>query len=225
MKSIISLILFVCLLSSCGKTIFNATFEPDPLNGVPNTNQQTGTIHFNHSDTLVLVRRIPGLPNNKWVDITRRTSQTSITSLQCKVDTMRGAKSYHFSTFLYIPTGAGLASISFETFNQAESQLQGFLHIDFTTDNKIRLNDDDSKKFGSFTRDRPFILAVGFDTRTANPVATISISGAGASGTSTQPLLNIGAISDYHLFGQVRLWMGWPQTGHFYADNIVVSYN
>ena len=215
--------LLICsvLITSCGKTIFYATVDNEPIGGFPNTNQKVGTVKFSVHDS-VRIAKITGLPG-KWIKLGRSFPESDVVSLQCKVDTMRGDKAYQFSTYLFLDNQSPTSSISFEAFNQPMSELQGFLHIDLLPDNKLRVNDDANKTFGSFPRNQPFILSVSFNTITNNPTAHISLSGAGASGTFDTPLLNFGP-SNYHRFGQVRFWMGWPHIGKFNATNILVKY-
>lgn len=123
---------------------------------------------------------------------------------------------------MFMPSGSGIATIQFETFTNPISSLQGFLHLDFTEDNHIRIDDNEGTKFGSFPRDQPFIVQVSLNINATASTAHIVLSGAGASGerdyTVIPPFQNMS-----RQFGAVRLWQGFPHTGMFDATNITVT--
>jgi hypothetical protein len=97
-----------------------------------------------------------------------------------------------------------------------------FLHLDFTQDNKVRINDNDATKFGSFPRDQPFDVAVNFNTSASPPTAHIGLIGPGTSGSTDY---TIAAPSSFvQQFGAVRVWMGFPWTGHFDSADLVVTH-
>jgi hypothetical protein len=144
-------------------------------------------------------------------------------ALQGNVSQFRGNGTYVFSTYLYIPTGAGLASIQFEPFGEAASNYgRGFLHLDFMQDNRVRIDDNSSTTFGTFPRDQVFLVQVTLNINASSPNAHIILSGAGASGTADRNVFPPWRPWAQQ-FGAVRLWMGFPQTGSFSATNILVT--
>ena len=71
-----------------------------------------------------------------------------------------------------------MASISFET-----TTAQEFLHIDFMTNNTVRIDDDDATEFGSFPRDQVFLVQVTLNISAAQSTVQVVLSGGVASGT------------------------------------------
>ena len=157
------------------------------------------------------------------MQITRPDGQppAPIAGLQGNFSQFRDDGVYTFTATLFMPSGSGLATIQFEPFNQPVSNLTNFLHIDFTQDNHVRIDDNDGTKFGSFPRDQPFIVQVTLNIN-ASPTAHIVLSGAGASGQADYSILS--ALRPLaRQFGAIRIWMGFPWTGRFQATNIVVK--
>jgi len=165
----------------------------------------------------------PVSPSGKWIRISRPDDPIHIVAFQGNLTHFRGDGTYVFSTFLYIPSGSGLASIQFEPFGQPVSDYgDGFLHLDFTQDNRVRIDDDAGTTFGTFPRDQVFIVQVTLNINASSPSAHIVLSGAGASGEADRnviPPLRPKASQ----FGAVRIWMGFPWTGSFEATNVVVT--
>jgi hypothetical protein len=123
---------------------------------------------------------------------------------------------------MFIPSGSGVASIQFETFTNPVSSLQAFLHLDFTQGNQVRIDDNEGSKFGSFTRDQPFIVQVTLNINASASTARIVLGGVGASGERDYTIISpLQSLS--RQFGAVRVWQGFPHTGAFDATNIVVT--
>lgn len=135
---------------------------------------------------------------------------------------MGGEGEYTFTASLFMPSDAGIATIQFEPFTNGPTDLSGFLHLDFTPENQIRIDDNDNTKFGSFPRDQPFIVQVKLDIKPVGSTAHIILSGADASGerdhTILAPFQNMS-----QQFGAIRVWQGFPHTGAFDATLISVT--
>jgi hypothetical protein len=212
----------IALGGCASKTLFQSNFDPTLVGQPPAQAQAVGTAHADGPAGSVVVIDAPVAPSGKWVQITRANAQAGVAGLQGNFSEFRGAGSYTFSTDLYIPAGSGLATVQFEAFGQPVGQPLGFLHLDFTQDNRVRIDDIESTSFGSFQRDQPFILQVTLNINASAPTAHVVLAGAGASGVADyaiQPALRLLAQQ----FGAVRLWMGFPWTGHFDATTIVVT--
>jgi hypothetical protein len=146
-----------------------------------------------------------------------------VSGVQCNFSKFIGDGKYTFSSLMYIPAGSGLVTIQFEAFGQPVGTLTNFLHIDFTQDNKVRIDDNDDTKFGSFQRDQAFLVQVTLDINATQPKVNIALGGQGASGSADYVIQSqFGNL--VHQFGAVRLWMGFPWTGSFDANNIVVTH-
>jgi hypothetical protein len=125
------------------------------------------------------------------VQITRPDGQlpAPVAGLQGNFSQFRDGGVYTFSANLFMPSGSRLATIQFEPFNQPVGTLTSFLHIDFTQDNRVRIDDNDATKFGSFTRDQPFIVQVTLNINTSAPTLHIVLAGATASGQTDYSIL------------------------------------
>jgi len=217
-----SLVILMLLSGCASETLFRSNFDPVAVGQPPSHAQAVGTANIDGPPGSVLVVAPPVSPSGKWVEITRRNDPSAIAALQGNFVQFRGAGTYTFSTILYIPSGSGIATIQAETFGQAVTNYSGFLHIDFTQDNHVRIDDKPETVFGTFPRDQPFIVEVTLDINPSSPTAHIVLSGAGASGQADYTI--IPALRPMALqFGAVRVWMGFPWTGRFDATDIVVT--
>lgn len=211
------------LLTGCaGETLFQSNFDATPINQPPAHTQQVGTANIDGPAGSVIVVSPPVTPSGKWVQISRPSADSGVAGFQGNFSAFRGDGQYNFSTTVFMPTGAGIATIQFERFGQPPSTLTSFLHIDFMPDNRVRIDDDESTKFGTFPRGQPFIAQVTLNINGSSPNAHIVLGGAGASGTADRNI-----VPAFHgmarQFGAVRLWMGFPHTGAFDATNVVVT--
>ena len=211
------------LLTGCAsETLFQSNFDPTTLNQPPAHVQQVGTANIDGPVGSVVVVKIPTTPSNKWVEISRAGAGSPVAGLQGNFSQFRGTGQYTFSTILYIPSGSGIATIQFEPFNQPIGSLTSFLHLDFTQDNRVRIDDGEGPTFGSFPRDQAFIVQVTLNINASSPTAHIVLSGAGASGQEDYKIIPA-FFSLAQQFGAIRIWMGFPWTGQFDATNIVVT--
>lgn len=213
-----SLVVLLLLTSSCGETLFRSNFDQTPDDQPPATAQGVGTAAIQGR---VLVVKPPVTPSGKWVEISRPNADTNVAAFQGNLSASRGDGEYTFTTTVFMPSGSGVATIQFERFGQPIGDFGGFLHLDLLPDNTVRIDDQDSTKFGEFLRNQPFIVQVTLDID-PTPTAHIVLSGAGAKGTADHviapPFRGMA-----RQFGAVRLFMGFPHTGHFDATNIVVK--
>jgi hypothetical protein len=218
-----SLLAALTLLTGCAReTLFQSNFDPTLINQPPSHVQQVGTANIHGPTGSVIVVVPPVTPSGKWVQVSRLNADAPVAGLQGNFSQFRGDGDYTFSTVLFIPSGSGLATIQFEPFNQPVGTLTSFLHIDFTQDNRVRIDDKDATKFGFFPRNQPFIVQVTLNINASAATARIVLSGTGASGQADYnitPALRPMARQ----FGAVRMWMGFPWTGSFDATNIVVT--
>jgi hypothetical protein len=213
------------LFSSCAsETIFKSNFDATPIGQSPAHVQPVGTINIDGPAGGVVVITSPVITGGKWVKITRSPGQQSVTGMQCNTSKLIGNGEYNFSSVLYIPEGSGLVTIQFEPFGQPTGTLTNFLHIDFTEDNRVRIDDNDGTKFGNFTRSKAFMVQVTLKINATGPsTAHIALGGDGAAGVADYTLLPA-FLNLAHQFGAVRLWMGFPWTGSFDASTIVVTH-
>lgn len=210
------------LLTGCAKeTLFSSDFDQTPVGQPPATVQAVGTASLDGPPGSILVIAPPVSPSGKWVQISRPNGP-ALAGFQGKFSQFRGDSVYTFSATMFIPSGSGVASIQFETFTNPVSSLQAFLHLDFTQGNQVRIDDNEGSKFGSFTRDQPFIVQVTLNINASASTARIVLGGVGASGERDYTIISpLQSLS--RQFGAVRVWQGFPHTGAFDATNIVVT--
>ena len=226
-------VLFLCPLlalttaGSCNnaETLFQSNFDPTEVGFTPAPAQAVGTAQVDGPvGSVVVVTQPPDAPAGKWVRLSRADASSPRTALQCKLSQARGNGTYVFSTTMFIPSGSGVVSIQFERHTQAASDYTAFMHVDFLTDNRVRIDDDASSAFGTFPRDKLFIVQVTLNINDTTPSARIALGGDGASGEATRDVAPPFRLMARE-FGAVRLWMGSNSVGSFQATNIIVKRN
>ena len=208
------------LVSGCAsETIFRSNFDSTPIGQPPSITQSVGTAHVFGGGVTVIAA--PVAPSGKWIQISRPNNPNVITGMQGKM-TKSGDGVYTFSATMFMPTGAQVATIQFESSGNGPEDVSAFLHLDLMPDNTVRIDDDDSTKFGSFQRDQPFIVQVTLKIGAPSSTAHIVLAGATASGVKDTTI--IGGLQPLSReFGAIRIWQGFPHVGAFDATNISVT--
>jgi hypothetical protein len=171
------IVIALTVLVGC-EYLFQSNFDSTPVGQPPAAVQATGTANVFGPAGIVVVVGAPGQTSGKWLQVSRASlsdNQAPIAGMQGVLSAGRGPGQYSFICALFMPTGSGLAMLQFEPASPPPntSFLYSFLHLDFTQDNKVRINDDDATKFGTFPRDQPFDVAVSLDTAATPPTAHI----------------------------------------------------
>jgi len=209
------------LLTSCTtETLLNATFDAEPIGGPPASSQPTGTVAtLPGAGSVTVVASPVASDTGHWVRIAHPSAPSPETSMKCSLSSFGGDGQYTVAASLFIPSGAGLATLQFEAFAQPVDSFLNFLHLDFMTDNTVRI-DDGPTSFGSFQRDQLFSIVISLTIGASGASATISLFGA-ASGSLTvnvdPSLLNVA-----RQFGALRFWMGFQWTGFFDVTDVTV---
>jgi hypothetical protein len=213
--------LALATLSGCAsETLFQSNFDATSVGQPPASAQQVGTAAIDAPAESVIVVAPPVQPSGHWLQVSR-PSGPAVSSFQGKLIRMPGQGTYTFSATMFMPTNSQTATVQFEPFINSPSDLSGFLHLDFTPQNNVRIDDIESTRFGQFPRDQPFIVQVTLTIGTTS-TARIILSGADASGDTTYTLPAF-FNNRAQQFGAVRVWQGIPHTGAFDVTNIVVS--
>ena len=206
------------LLAGCSdETLFQSNFDATAVDQPPAATQAIGTAAVEGPTGSVLVVAAPDALNGKWLRLQRPNADTGFPAFQGILSKVGNEGRYTFSTIMFMPTGADTTTIQFEQLTPPQS----FVHLDFMPENNVRIDDNEATRFATFPRDQPFIVQVTLDT-TATPNVHVVLSGAGASGTADytiQPSLQGYARQ----FGAIRLWIGFPHIGEFYATTMVVT--
>ncbi len=205
--------------------LFRSDFNSSTAGEPPLAAQQTGTVTVGGNAVI-------GYPlgeGSNWVRLERaKFDPENLPALNCMLLSSQGEGAYKFSSALFISSGSSggsgfpaFASISFE--DSTFSDLDGFLHLDFTEDNRVRIDDDDSTDFGTFPRDKVFSVQVILNIN-ASPSVHIELSGNGASGEAYHDVSQFGLhlVRDFG-FGGVTFWIGIQALGTFYTANVLVT--
>lgn len=215
------LALLLSLVACNSTTVLLANFNAEPLNAPPAANQPTGTVEF--SDGAGSVRVVaspdPGVTNN-LLRIAHPTQPAPETVMRAQFDTFHGTGRYGLLASVFIPSGTGAVTLDLESFNGSINSAAQFLHLDFMPENNVRLNDDNANRFGTFPRNRTFVVSIQVDTTVSPFKATITLLGAGGAASGSKDV-TLPAIANQ--FGAVRFWMGFQWTGQFFVDDIVVT--
>jgi hypothetical protein len=219
------LALAVTALSGC-EALFQSNFDATLAGQPPAQVQATGTASVFGPPGSVVVVGAPGQTSGKWLQVSRASlpeNRAPIAGMVGMLVAVRGPGQYSFIGTMFLPKGSGYATLSFEPAVQPQpSGLESFLHLDFTTHNQVRIDDNDATAFGSFTRDQPFKVVVDLNTAGSPPTAHIALFGTGASGSKDYAIRAPAQIVNQ--FGAIRVWMGYPWIGHFDATGLLVTH-
>lgn len=212
-------LLVVTLLAGCAsETLFRSNFDTTPTETTPTT-ADIGTVK---TSGLVTVVAPPVLPSGRWVQMDRPDPDKAPAQFQGNLKAVRGDGRYTFSATVFMPSStAGVATIQFERQNEDLNSITNFLHLDFMPNNRVRIDDLAATEFGTFPRNKPFIVQVTLRIG-ATSTAHVVLSGDGASGTKDHTILPPN-IPLSHQFGAVRLGMQFPHIGKMLATNIAVT--
>jgi len=202
-------------------TVLSAKFDAEAIGAPPAVMQNVGTVRFVRGAGSVTVQPSPvdGSTTNKWARVSHPTKPAPETSLRAQFDSFHGAGKYGLLAVLFIPTGTGAVTLQLEPFGGGPDTFTNFMHIDFMPENNVRVNDDESTRFGSFPRDQSFVVSVLVDSTVSPPTARVSLLG-GGSATGQRDVTLPSIASQY---GGVRFWMGFQWTGQFFVDEIIVT--
>jgi hypothetical protein len=213
------------VLAGC-ETLFQSNFDSTPVGQPPAAVQATGTASTFGPPGSVVVVGAPGSASGHWLQVSRASlpeNQAPIAGMVGMLSAVRGPGQYSFICAMYMPNGSGLATLSFEPAVQPqEGGLYSFLHLDFTQQNNVRINDNDATRFGTFPRNQPFDVTVSLNTAASPPTAHIALFGAGASGSADYAITD--PLQFVQQFGAIRVWMGYPWTGYFDATDLLVTH-
>jgi hypothetical protein len=215
-------VLAALAMSGCAsETLFRSNFDATPEGQPPSPTQAVGSAAvFGPPGSVKIVTGVPGL-NGKFLEISR-PSGPDVAGMQGKFFEFRGKGRYTFSATVVMPANSQVATIQFEEFENPPTSLSAFMHLDFTPDNKVRIDDNDATKFGEFVRGQPFIVQVKFDIGDTATTANIILSGGGASGERNHTITGQRQAQSRN-FGAIRIWQGFPHIGPFDVQNVSVT--
>lgn len=213
------------LLAGCNaETLFETNFNATPPGQPPAPAQPVGTAGVFGPPGSVVVAAGVDPTTTRWVQIGRANNKVQIAGMLGTLSAFRGPGQYTFLCAMFMPSGSGLATISFDPVGLQPGDLTNFLHLDFTTDNMVRLDDNDATKFGTFPRNQPFDVIVTLNTAASPATAHIALIGTGASGSTDYTILSpFQPLAQQ--FDGVTVWMGYPWTGYFDATDLLVTHN
>ncbi len=218
------LALALTILGGCqSATVFQSNFNSTPVGQPPASAQATGTASvFGATGSVTVVGSPVQAGGDHWLKVSRANNSAPISGMLGTLAAQPGGQ-YNFLCAMFIPTGSGVATLSFEPVPQPQpGGMVDFLHLDFMQDNRVRINDVRASEFGSFPRDTPFDVAVTLNTTASPPTAHIALIGSGASGSADSTITAPAFFAQQ--FGAVRVWMGYPWTGHFNSADLLVTH-
>jgi len=209
------------------ETVFKSDFNNTPIGSPPVAAQAVGTANWVGDPGSVTVAGPPSGFSGNWLSVGRSSNQSAVAGMIGTFSAMRAPGKYHFACVMDVPSGSGLCSIAFASpqTNDSGAPLY-FLHIDFGTppqgsSDVVRIDDNPTTDFGSFTRDKPFDVFVTIDTSASPPTAHVGLAGAGSSG-SADYTLPPSSVNLAQQFDKVEVWMGYPWIGNFLSTDISV---
>jgi hypothetical protein len=211
-------------LAGCAsETLFQSSFNSQSMGEVPSVTQAVGTAQVSADPGGVIITGPVMDSSGNWIKIARTNArQSAISTFQGNFAKTYPTGIYSFLGVLFIPSGTGLASVEFATAPFGVPASTSFLHLDFTTDNNVRINDEPGNTWGNFPRDQFFTLSVSLEITSSSAVAHMALFGTGTSGTKDftipVPLSNFA-----HQFGAIKVWMGFPWVGSFSATDLLVT--
>lgn len=218
------------------ETLFRSDFDQTAVMQPPSPQQAVGTANV---DAGVSVINPPPqvVSSGKWVQIKRSKGPGAPNSdFLGQFSEFRGDGVYTFSATIVMPSldaGSNEASISFEAFGNPIQSFDFFTHLDLLASNRVRVDDGQNTvpDFGSFPRDRPFLVQVTLNINATASTVKVTLSGSNASGEASYTVLSndpdhAGGQTSQQLsrqFGAIRLWQGSPWSGAFDATSISVT--
>ena len=209
------------LLTSCNSTtVLLANFNNDTIGSPPGATQSTGTVQLTPGSGLITFVSEPPSGEqhaNKWALITHPAQPAPETKMTGRF-TKWGIGSYGILASLHIPANSGVVTVQLE----AANPLGSFMHLDFMPEGDIRIDDDESLRFGSFPRDENFVLSIGMNITDTSATADITVTGNGASGNKVVNVKPI-FLNVARNFGACTFWVGYQHNASFYVDDIIVT--
>ena len=157
-----ALVAFASLAGCSATTLLSASFRDDSIGTPPKPQQTVGTVNYDNGDGSVLVVSSPSGNGEKFVQIKHNDLNGNQTGMQGVFAQREGNGTFALLAVMYIPSGAGAATLAFEPFSSGPHDYVNFLHLDFMPDNTVRI-DDGAVTFGKFPRDQFFTILGGSD--------------------------------------------------------------
>jgi hypothetical protein len=219
-----ALLALVLVFAACNSTtVFHANFDADTIGSPPGHVQDVGTVSLDEGAGTVRVVAPPTVgTSSNWVRIAHPTTPTPQTAMRGDFAHFDGTGNYLMLCSLYIPSGTQLVTVQFEPFGQPATSYVNFFHIDFMTEDDVRIDDNNAVRFGHFPRNQIFVLSVQLNITNSGSTAHVALLGSGASGSIDVPI-NPAFQNIATQFGAIRFWMGFQWTGWFLADDITVT--
>lgn len=210
----------VFMVGSNSDVLLLANFKRDTVGQPPSQLQPTGEVFTDGLAGWVRVDTIP--PSSiKWAHITRPVNNDNLVALQGVFNPVRGDGDYGIIAAITIPSGSQTVSFSLESPAAPPNVYGGFLHLDFLENNRVRIDDNEQTVFGSFPRDKSFVLSLVLHLNPGGPSADIMLTGNGAEGSLTYPIPIPYAL--IRQFQAARFWIGFPWVGQLYVTDFVIT--
>jgi hypothetical protein len=176
---------------------------------------------------VLIVNASPQASGN-WLRVTRAQDSSSFSGIEGDFSRSRGLGTYSFLGVVFIPSGSQTVTFEFDqVLGNGVPFVGRFWHLDFTQDNKIRIDDAVQTNL-TFPRDKIFTLSVKLDIFQPCAVAHITLLGFPGSG-SWDYVLPHPAADFAQRVGAIGLSMGVPSDGTppggaFDTNDLLVTY-
>lgn len=199
-------------------TVFNANFDADTFTS---PNATVGSLYVEPNDGTVNVILAPGPdhPHTKWIRIGFPATRPR-SSVKGQFSRFDGRGIYTITATMFIRGGTNTVTLQFEPDVAGPVGYQNFMHLDFTPEGRVRI--DDGQEFGSYSKDKVFNLRVDLIITSSVARARITLSGPGAVGSHLYNLPSQSLVFG-NRFNAIRFWLTFGLQGQFFVDNILVT--
>ncbi len=222
-------------LGGCASTtLFQSSFNSQPVDLPPATKQLVGTMQRISGDTSIRVEMNPLYgPSDNWLRVSRfvfaaLNNGTPPTTVQGTLARTFPDGNYSFVGVFYINSG-GPVTLEFDASPQGPVALS-FLHLDFMPDGSVRFDDDPTVSCCHFARSWPFTLSVSIQVTASSAVAHVTLVGGDEiAGNVNKQGISQGSY-DYTIkqpafATRVRRLpsVGYPWPGEFFVTDLLVT--
>lgn len=229
MKHIFTLNLFkftilaavIILTAGCNSDLlFLANFNNDTPGQPPSQSQEKGKVFTDGLAQWVVVSYLND-STNELALLQRPQKGGKLASLQGVMERTYSSGDFGIIAALNIPSGSETVSFSLESPAAAPNAYEGFLHIDFLTNNRLRIDDHATAIFGTFPYDKTFVFSMLFHLEPAGSYVEVCVTGNGAEGSHRYDIRTPYALMSQ--FQAARFWFGFDWKGRCYIDDFMIT--
>lgn len=197
-------------------TVLDANFDGNTFNAPA---ARVGSLYFEPPNGVNVVETPhPDIQRSTWCRIGFPASGPN-NSLKGEFSRFDGAGNYTITATMFIREGSDIVTLQFEPYGTGPVDRLHFLHIDFTPQGQVRI--DDGPIFGTYPEGRVFKLRVNLAISDSAATARVMLSGTGATGTIEYNLPSQ-SMTFARRFGAIRFYVNLGH-GQLFLDDILVT--